>query len=63
MASPDTFDHATWAARAKALKIETGLFIDGKYQPSLHVGDKLHFNEKGYEIWTSIMRQSIAEIK
>jgi lysophospholipase L1-like esterase len=39
------------------------LGADGKYQPSLHVEDKLHFNEKGYEIWTKIMRKSIAEIK
>jgi lysophospholipase L1-like esterase len=39
------------------------LGADGKYQTSLHVEDKLHFNEKGYEIWTRIMRKSIAEIK
>jgi lysophospholipase L1-like esterase len=39
------------------------LGADGKYQPQLHVEDKLHFNEKGYVIWTKIMRKSIAEIK
>lgn len=39
------------------------LGADGKYQAQLHIEDKLHFNEKGYEIWTRIMRKSIAEIK
>jgi len=32
MAMPDTFDLAAWTARAAALKIETGLFIDGAYR-------------------------------
>jgi lysophospholipase L1-like esterase len=36
---------------------------DGKYQPELHVEDKLHFNEKGYVIWTKIMREALKEIK
>ena len=36
---------------------------DGKYQPALHVDDKLHFNEKGYVIWTQIMREALKEIK
>ena len=29
---------------------------DGKYQPELHISDKLHFNEKGYKIWTAIIK-------
>ena len=28
---------------------------DGKYQPELYIGDKLHFNEKGYEIWKNMI--------
>ena len=32
---------------------------DGKYQPNLYIADKLHFNAKGYEIWTSTIRQTI----
>ncbi len=36
---------------------------DGKYQPELHIEDKLHFNEKGYVIWTKIMREALKEIK
>ena len=28
---------------------------DGKYQPELYIGDKLHFNEKGYEIWKNVI--------
>lgn len=33
---------------------------DGKYQPNLYIDDKLHFNAKGYEIWTNIIQKSIA---
>jgi lysophospholipase L1-like esterase/dienelactone hydrolase len=29
---------------------------DGTYQPGLYIDDKLHFNAKGYEIWTEIMK-------
>jgi pimeloyl-ACP methyl ester carboxylesterase len=30
---------------------------DGKYQAELYVNDKLHFNEKGYQIWSEIIRR------
>jgi hypothetical protein len=29
---------------------------DGKYQPEMYINDKLHFNEKGYKIWTEIIK-------
>jgi predicted esterase len=35
---------------------------DGKYQSNLHVEDKLHFNSKGYEIWTNIIKKSISNM-
>jgi gamma-glutamyl-gamma-aminobutyraldehyde dehydrogenase len=35
MTTPDTFDLSAWTRRAAALKIETGLFIDGRYRPGV----------------------------
>lgn len=32
------------------------LSTDGQYQAELYVDDKLHFNEKGYKIWTGIIK-------
>jgi lysophospholipase L1-like esterase/pimeloyl-ACP methyl ester carboxylesterase len=29
---------------------------DGKYQSDLYIDDKLHFNEKGYKVWTEIIK-------
>lgn len=29
---------------------------DGKYQAEMYINDKLHFNEKGYKIWTEIIK-------
>lgn len=29
---------------------------DGKYQPEMYINDKLHFNEKGYKIWTEVIK-------
>lgn len=29
---------------------------DGKYQPEMYINDKLHFNEKGYKIWSEIIK-------
>ena len=39
------------------------LGADGMYQKDLYVEDKLHFNQKGYKIWTEIVRKTLAEMK
>ena len=46
--------------------IETDLKLlgkDGKYQSDLYVDDKLHFNEKGYKIWSEIINQELKIFK
>lgn len=32
---------------------------EGKYQPELYVADKLHFNDKGYQIWSAIIKKTL----
>jgi acetyl esterase/lipase/lysophospholipase L1-like esterase len=36
---------------------------DGLPQKELYVSDRLHFNEKGYKIWTKIMREVLAKMQ
>lgn len=36
---------------------------NGNYQTELYRDDKLHFNEKGYQIWTEVISDAIKSIK
>lgn len=34
---------------------------EGEMRPELYLGDMLHMNEKGYEIWTRVVREEMVE--
>jgi lysophospholipase L1-like esterase len=38
------------------------LLRDGKPMPELYLNDKLHFNDKGYAVWSAIIKKRLDEI-
>lgn len=39
--------------------VSLGMFTDGKLRKDIFIEDNLHMNEKGYEIWTRILRDTM----
>ena len=53
----ESHEHVTYIDTVSALLDENGM-----YRPELFLDDGLHFNEKGYEVWTEIILPILLEI-